>query len=227
MLKKWEELPCDMQNPQVRRYYDILSRKKWSLCVKRIADVLISALLLVLLCPVLLIIGIAVRLDSKGPGIFRQVRITAYGRPFYIYKFRSMVKEADRRGGQLTVKGDARITRVGRFLRKWRLDELLQLLNVLAGDMTLVGVRPEVERYVRCYTDEMKATLLLPAGITSRASIRYKDEEKLLEREKDADWVYLNRILPDKMKYNLEELEHFSLWQDVRTMLETLLAVIR
>lgn len=227
MLKKWEELPCDMQNPQVRRYYDILSRKKWSLCVKRIADVLISALLLVLLCPVLLLIGIAVRLDSKGPGIFRQVRITAYGRPFYIYKFRSMVKEADRRGGQLTVKGDARITRVGRFLRKWRLDELLQLLNVLAGDMTLVGVRPEVERYVRCYTDEMKATLLLPAGITSRASIRYKDEEKLLEREKDADWVYLNRILPDKMKYNLEELEHFSLWQDVRTMLETLLAVIK
>lgn len=216
-----------MQNPQVRRYYDILSRKKWSLCVKRIADVLISALLLVLLCPVLLLIGIAVRLDSKGPGIFRQVRITAYGRPFYIYKFRSMVKEADRRGGQLTVKGDARITRVGRFLRKWRLDELLQLLNVLAGDMTLVGVRPEVERYVRCYTDEMKATLLLPAGITSRASIRYKDEEKLLEKEKDADWVYLNRILPDKMKYNLEELEHFSLWQDVRTMLETLLAVIR
>ena len=216
-----------MQNPQVRRYYDILSRKKWSLRVKRIADVLISALLLVLLCPLLLLIGISVRLDSKGPGIFRQVRITAYGRPFYIFKFRSMVKEADRRGGQLTVKGDARITRVGRILRKWRLDELLQLLNVLVGDMTLVGVRPEVERYVRCYTDEMKATLLLPAGITSRASIRYKDEEKLLEGEKDADWVYLNRILPDKMKYNLEELEHFSLWQDVRIMLETLLAVIR
>ncbi len=226
-MKKWDALPVDMQNSEVRKYYDILQRHKGSLMIKRIFDIMISAVLLIILLPLFLILGIMIKLDSPGPIMFRQVRVTTYGKRFRIFKFRTMVNHADKIGTQVTTKGDARVTRVGKLLRGCRLDELPQLLNILCGDMTLVGTRPEVEKYVAHYTDEMKATLLLPAGVTSKASICYKDEERLLESAEDADKVYVETILPAKMKYNLQAIEEFSFMQDIKTMFETVIAVLK
>lgn len=138
-----------------------------------------------------------------------------------------MVNHAEKLGSQVTTKGDARVTRMGKLLRGCRLDELPQLFNILAGDMTFVGTRPEVEKYVKQYTNEMKATLLLPAGVTSRASIEYKDEEKLLENAENADEIYVQNVLPEKMKYNLKAIENFSFWEDIKTMFATVVAVIK
>ena len=226
-MKKWENLPKDMQTEAVRKYYEILKKHRGSLLLKRIFDIIAAGLLLILLLPVLLILAVWIKTDSKGPVFFRQVRVTTYGRIFRIFKFRTMVNNADKMGTQVTTKGDARVTKAGKALRGCRLDELPQLLNILAGDMTFVGTRPEVEKYVRHYTDEMKATLLLPAGVTSLASIEYKDEEKLLESAQDADQVYVEKILPEKMKYNLQAIEHFSFWQDIKTMIATVVAVVK
>lgn len=226
-MKKWENLPKDMQTEAVRKYYEILKKHRGSLLLKRIFDIIAAGLLLILLSPVLLILAVWIKTDSKGPVFFRQVRVTTYGRTFRIFKFRTMVNNADKMGTQVTTKGDARVTKAGKALRGCRLDELPQLLNILAGDMTFVGTRPEVEKYVRHYTDEMKATLLLPAGVTSLASIEYKDEEKLLESAQDADQVYVEKILPEKMKYNLQAIEHFSFWQDIKTMIATVVAVVK
>jgi len=226
-MRKWEELPKYMQNESVRYCYDILVDKQKSLKMKRLFDVIVSFVLIIALLPVLLIISIMVKTDSKGPVFYKQIRITAYGRKFKIFKFRTMVDHADQLGAQVTTKGDARITKVGMMLRKVRLDELPQLFNVFLGDMTFVGTRPEVPKYVRYYTDEMKATLLLPAGITSRTSIEYKDEEKLLENAEDADEVYIHQVMPAKMKYNLQEIEKFSFFRDICTMVQTVIAVLR
>lgn len=225
-MKKWCELPKEMQTEEVKKYYDILQRRKGSLLAKRLFDVVVASIMLVILSPVLLILSIMIKLDSKGPVMFRQVRVTTYGRTFRIFKFRTMVNNADKIGTQVTTKGDARITRVGKMLRGCRLDELPQLLNIITGDMSFVGTRPEVEKYVAHYTDEMKATLLLPAGVTSQASIKYKDEEKLLESAENADEVYVKEVLPAKMKYNLQAIEEFSFWKDIKTMIETVLAVL-
>lgn len=225
-MRKWEELPADMRVPEVRKYYDILQRHKGSLILKRVFDIIIAGLLLILLSPVLLVLSILIKADSKGPVFFRQVRVTRYGKPFRIFKFRTMVDHADQMGTQVTTKGDARVTKLGKKLRRCRLDELPQLLNILTGDMTFVGTRPEVEKYVRYYTNEMKATLLLPAGVTSMTSIEYKDEERLLQSADDADEVYIQTILPEKMRYNLEAIEKFSFLQDIRTMFATVVAVI-
>ena len=214
---RWDELPQNMQVEEVKRYYDILQRHKASLILKRLFDIIVAGVLLILLSPLLLILAICIKLDSKGPVFFRQVRVTTYGKTFRIFKFRTMV----------TTKGDARITKIGKALRGCRLDELPQLLNILSGDMTFVGTRPEVEKYVAHYTDEMKATLLLPAGVTSRASIEYKDEDKLLESAENADQVYIEQILPEKMKYNLKAIEEFSFWQDIKTMFATVIAVVK
>ena len=226
-MRKWEALPSDMQNEEVRKYYDILQKRKGSLVIKRIFDIMVSGVLVLVLIPVFIILGIMIKLDSPGPIMFRQVRVTTYGKKFRIFKFRTMVNNADKIGTQVTTKGDARVTRVGKLLRGCRLDELPQLFNILCGDMTLVGTRPEVEKYVNQYTDEMKATLLLPAGVTSKASICYKDEERLLESADDADRVYVETILPEKMKYNLQAIEEFSFWQDIKTMFETVVAVLK
>lgn len=181
MLRKWEDLPQEMQTEEVRPYYDLLRRKQGSLLCKRLFDILASLVLLVLLSPVFLVLAIAIKLDSHGPVFYRQVRVTQYGREFRIFKFRTMVQNADRIGSQVTVSGDSRITRVGKVIRSCRLDEIGQLLNVLGGSMSFVGTRPEVPKYVARYTPEMMATLLLPAGVTSEASIRYKDEAELLD----------------------------------------------
>ena len=224
-LKKWEKLPPEMQTEDVRRYYDILEKKKFSLFLKRIFDIVVAAILLLLLLPVFLVLGIAIKLDSKGPVFYRQERVTKYNKIFRIFKFRTMVKDADK-GLQVTVGHDARITRVGRIIRKCRLDEISQLIDVLRGTMTFVGTRPEAVKYVSCYTPEMMATLLLPAGITSEASIRYKDEDKLLEVAEDVDSVYVEKILPEKMRYNLYSIEHFSFWKDILTMFRTVFAVL-
>ena len=227
MLRQWEDLPKRMQNEAVRPYYEQLQKKKVSLFLKRCIDVSLSSALLLFLAPVMLLIGIAVRLDSPGPALFRQVRVTQYGRQFRIFKFRTMVNHADRMGTQVTASGDARITRLGRKMRHYRLDELPQLLNIFWGDMSFVGTRPEVVKYVREYTDEMTATLLLPAGVTSEVSIQYKDEEKLLADVADVDEAYIHVVLPEKMEYNLKSLKDFSLIHELRIMVDTVIAVFR
>ena len=225
-LREWEELPHFMQVKEIRKYYEILRTKEKSLFLKRILDVIMSSMLLAVLSPVFLILAIAVKADSKGPVFYRQIRVTQYGKLFRIHKFRSMVNKADQRGSLVTVGGDSRITRVGRFIRDKRLDELPQLIDVLQGNMTFVGVRPEVPEYVKAYTPEMMATLLLPAGITSEASIQYKDESGLLEGADDIDKIYIEQILPKKMKYNLRTLQQFGFWNDIKTMFRTVSAVL-
>jgi len=226
-MKKWDELPVDMQVAEVKEYYDILRQHKKGLLVKRIFDIIMAGILLVILLPFFFVLSIAIKLDSKGPVFFKQIRITTCGRKFKIYKFRTMINHADKLGTQVTTKGDTRVTRIGKILRKTRLDELPQLLNILLGDMSFVGTRPEVEKYVAHYTNEMKATLLLPAGVTSRTSIEYKDEERLLQHAEDADEVYINQVLPEKMRYNLKSLKNFSFFEDVKTMFATVKAVMR
>lgn len=225
-VKNWENLPDNMQTDFVRQYYEALRKKKAQLVAKRVFDVVVSLILLVVLSPVFLILWVAIRVDSKGAALFQQIRVTQYGREFRIYKFRTMVVDAEKLGAQVTTKGDSRVTRVGRFLRKCRLDELPQLVNILKGDMSFVGTRPEVPRYVAAYSDVMWATLLLPAGVTSTASIEYKDEDRLLSNAEDADKTYIDAILPEKMKYNLQYLLDYSFWKDIKIMIKTVLAVL-
>ena len=226
-MKKWNELPKVMQNDKVKYYYDILQEHEKELKLKRAFGIICSLIMIIILSPVLIILSVMIKLDSKGPVLFKQVRVTTYGRKFKIWKFRTMVNNADKLGTQVTTKGDARITRMGHLLRKIRLDELPQLFNVLKGDMTFVGTRPEVTKYTAHYTEEMMATFLMPAGVTSRTSIEYKDEEKLLENAENADEVYINEVLPAKMVYNLREIEKFSFLRDISTMIKTVIAVIK
>lgn len=226
-LKKWTELPDFMRTQEVREYYDIVKKKQGSMLVKRIFDVVVSAIMVIIVSPIMLIIAVMIQCDSRGPVFFRQERITQYGRVFRIYKFRTMVNHAERLGTQVTVEGDMRITRVGKLLRKARFDEIPQLFNILTGDMTFVGTRPEVKKYVDAYTNEMYATLLVPAGLTSKASIKYKDEDKLLEGSKDVDVTYIKEVLPQKMYYNLESIREFGLLSDIITMVSTVVAVLR
>lgn len=226
ILRKWEDLPKEMQIPEVKEYYDLLSKKKFQLVLKRLFDIVVSFTLLALLSPLFIILAIAIKLDSKGPVFYRQTRVTQYGEEFRIFKFRSMVTDADK-GSLLTVGGDSRITRTGRFIRKYKLDEFSQLIDVLRGTMTFVGTRPEVPRYVEKYTPEMLATLLLPAGITSEASVYYKDENELLDAAEDVEKTYLEVVLPDKMKYNLAAIKSFSFIDDIKVMILTALAVFK
>ena len=225
-MLKWEEMPETMQTPEVRYYYDVLSGKKFSLLVKRIFDVFVSAVLLLLLLPVFLILAIAIKIDSPGPVFYRQERVTAFGKRFKIHKFRTMVSGADKKGSLVTVNNDSRITRVGKIIRKCRLDEISQLIDVFLGDMTFVGTRPEVVKYVEKYEPVMLATLLLPAGITSEASILYKNEDELLDGADDVDAVYVEKVLPGKMYYNLKSIEKFDFWGDIATMFKTFFAVL-
>lgn len=220
-MRKFEKLPYQFQNDEVKSYYDILKKKTASLVFKRCVDIVASLILLVLLIIPIIIIAIAVKLTSEGPVFYRQVRVTKYGKLFKIFKFRTMVVNADQIGSLVTTDSDSRVTKVGRFLRKYRLDELPQVFNVLSGSMSIVGTRPEVQKYVDKYKAEYYATLLMPAGITSLASIMYKDEEKLLNGEDDVDNVYINKVLPEKMKYNLQYTKTFSFLSDIKLMLKT------
>lgn len=226
MLKDWDELPDFMRVPEVRPYYDVLKRKQFSLLLKRIFDFVTALLLLLILAIPMALIAIWIKLDSEGPVFYRQERVTTYGKHFRIHKFRTMVNNADKIGTAVTVSGDARITKVGKKLRDLRLDELPQVFDVLEGTMSFVGTRPEAVKYVEQYQPEFNATLLLPAGITSEAAIRYKDEAKLLDAANNVDQVYVEKVLPGKMKWNLVTIQHFSLLKDIATMFRTVFAVL-
>ena len=225
-MKKWEELPKFMQYDEVKEYYDILSKKKLSLILKRIFDIVAATCILIITAIPMIIIAIKIATESKGGVFYRQERVTTYGKRFKIHKFRTMVANADQIGSAVTVSGDNRITPTGAFLRKYRLDELPQVFDVLSGNMSFVGTRPEVTKYVQKYTKEMRATLLLPAGITSEASIRYKDEAELLDAADDVDKVYVEQVLPGKMKYNLNSIRKFSFFGEIATMFRTVFAVL-
>lgn len=226
MLKKWETLPDYMQNDEVRFYYETLQKKKVSMFLKRVMDLVGGLILLILLAIPMIIISIMIKLDSDGPVFYRQERITTYGKHFKIHKFRTMVSNADKIGSTVTVGNDSRITKVGAKLRGCRLDELPQVLDLISGNMSFVGTRPEAVKYVEQYKPEYMATLLLPAGITSEASIRYKDEAELLDASSDVDKTYIEEVLPGKMKYNLDSIKNFSFFGDIATMFRTVLAVL-
>lgn len=226
MLRKWDDLPDFMKCEEVRMYYNILAKKRVSIALKRIFDIVVGTILLIFLAIPMLIIAIMIKLDSKGPVFYRQERVTTYGKHFRIHKFRTMVSNADKIGTAVTVGNDNRITKVGSRLRGCRLDELPQVLDLISGNMSFVGTRPEAVKYVEKYKPEYFATLLLPAGITSEASIRYKNEAELLDPADDVDKVYVEKVLPDKMEYNLESIIKFSVFGDFTTMFRTVFAVL-
>lgn len=226
MLKRWEDLPDFMRIDEVRPYWQILERKKGQILLKRVFDFVLALILGMILCLPMFIIAILIKLDSKGPVFYRQERVTTYGRHFRIHKFRTMVANADRIGTAVTVQDDSRITKVGTVLRRFRLDEFPQLIDVLTGDMSFVGTRPEAVKYVEQYKPEYYATLLMPAGITSEASIRYKDENRLLSSADNVDEVYMTQVLPAKMVWNLESITRFRFLREILTMLRTVAAVM-
>ncbi|WP_154262349.1 MULTISPECIES: sugar transferase [unclassified Lactonifactor] len=215
-----------MQTDEVRPYYDSLNKKRISLALKRVMDFVGGIILLIILAIPMAIIAAWIKMDSKGPVFYRQERVTIYGKHFKIHKFRTMVNNADKIGSAVTVGNDSRITKVGAKLRGCRLDELPQVLDLISGDMSFVGTRPEAVKYVEKYKPEYMATLLLPAGITSEASIRYKDEAELLDAAYDVDRVYVEDVLPGKMKYNLEAIKKFSFFGEIATMFRTVFAVL-
>lgn len=225
-LAKWDNLPAEMRCDEVRKYYDILAKRRGQLALKRCFDLAVALILFVFLAIPMAVIAILIKLDSKGPVLYRQERVTTNGKHFRIHKFRTMVSNADKIGSAVTVGNDCRITRVGAKLRSLRLDELPQLFDVLNGDMSFVGTRPEAVKYVEKYKPEYMATLLMPAGITSEASIRYKDEDKLLNAADDVDKVYVEDVLPAKMKWNLESVQKFNFFRDMLTMPRTVFAVL-
>lgn len=226
LLAKWDELPEALRIPEVRPYWEALNSRYGQLAAKRFFDFAGSLGLLVVLAPAMGVAAVAIKVDSRGPVMYRQERVTQYGKHFLIHKFRTMVDGADRIGSLVTAGGDARITRVGEVLRKYRIDEFPQLIDILAGEMSFVGTRPEVPKYVNSYSPEMMATLLLPAGITSEASIRFKDEDALLAGVNDIDTAYVASVLPKKMRWNLESLREFSFLGELSTMLRTVSAAL-
>ncbi len=226
-MLQWDSLPEYMKNDSVLSYYTILRKKKLHLFLKRFVDIVFSFILIILLFPLMLIISLAIVFDSKGPVFFRQVRVTTAGKQFRIFKFRTMVNNAEKLGTSVTIHNDNRITKVGMLLRKLRIDEVPQLFNVLVGDMSFVGTRPEVVRYVESYTSEMYATLLMKAGITSSASIAFKDEDTILSGAVDVDDVYISTVLPKKMVYNLDYIKNYAVWLDFAIMFKTVFAVLK
>ena len=226
MLKRWEDLPDFMRIPEVRPYWEVLERKRGQFLLKRVFDFIVAVIVLIILLIPMAMISILIKLDSKGPVLYRQERVTTYGKHFRIHKFRTMVSNADKIGTALTVGNDSRITKVGAKLRRLRLDELPQVFDVLSGNMSFVGTRPEAVKYVEKYKPEFNATLLMPAGITSEASIRYKDEYKLLNAADDVDRVYIEEVLPAKMVWNLESIRRFRFLREILTMLRTVFAVL-
>lgn len=226
MLKKWDDLPDFMRVPEVRPYWEILNKKRWQLVVKRVFDFVVSIILFVILAIPMGIIALLIKRDSEGPVFYRQERVTTYGRHFRIHKFRTMVSNADKIGTAVTVGSDPRITKIGAKLRDHRLDELPQVIDVIKGDMSFVGTRPEAVKYVEQYEPEYNATLLMPAGITSEASIRYKDEAKLLNAADDVDRVYMEKVLPAKMVWDLESVRRFRFLREILTMFRTVFAVL-
>ena len=228
LIKKWEKLPENMQLEEIRPYYEILRKKNFSLFCKRVFDIVVSFILLLICFIPFIILAIAIKIDSKGPVFYRQERVTQYGKKFRIFKFRTMCNNADQIGAHVTSENDMRITKVGKFIRKLRLDEVSQLIDVFRGTMTFVGTRPEVSEFVDKYTPEMMATLLLPAGVTSTASICFKDEDEILAKsEGDISEVYINEVLPKKMEYNLQAIKEYSFFKEIAIMFKTVVAVFK
>ncbi|WMJ22591.1 sugar transferase [Paludicola sp. MB14-C6] len=226
-ITEFEKLPVKMQTDSVKVYHEILINKKASLFWKRFLEVILCSFLFLLVSPFFLIFALLIKLTSRGPILFKQERVGKDMRLFYILKFRTMVQDADKKGVQLTTNNDSRITPFGRFLRAINMDEMPQLLNVIKGDMSIIGTRPEVKRYVDVYTDEMYATLLLPPGMLSLASVKYKDENSLLSGKEDPQKVYIEQILPDKMKYNLEYLKKLSVKEDMKLIGKSIACVFQ
>ena len=226
LIKKWEKLPAEFQIEEVRPYWESLRKKNFSLFWKRVFDIFVSGLMLLILSPFFLILSLAIVIDSRGGVFYRQERVTQYGKHFRIFKFRSMVRGADKKGTLVTVNNDARVTRVGKFIRRFRIDEISQLIDIFRGTMTFVGTRPEVPKYVDQYKPEYLATLLLPAGVTSMASIMFKDEASLLEGKENADETYVEEVLPQKMKWSLSEINKYGFWRDIKIMFMTFFAVL-
>jgi lipopolysaccharide/colanic/teichoic acid biosynthesis glycosyltransferase len=221
----YDQLPKNMKNPITRVYWDILAKKRGTMAGKRAFDVICSVLLLLLLSPFMLILAAAIKFDSPGPVFYRQMRVGKYGHDFKIYKFRTMVQNAEKIGPPLTTGKDPRITRIGLLIRRLRLDEFSQLLNVLNGSMSLVGPRPEVRRYVEQYSPEYMATLLVRPGITAPASIAFRDEAKILKAGENPEKTYVAKILPPKMAMDLDYIKHISVWNDVRIIFRTVITV--
>lgn len=223
----WDDLPDYLKNSDVEKYYQNIKKKKIQLLIKRLFDIVFSSILLILLSPVFLYVSIKIKLDSEGPVFFKQKRVTLHGKEFEIFKFRTMKVETNNFGSSITLANDSRITKFGLKIREKRIDEIPQLINILIGDMSFVGTRPEVPKYVRTYTNEMYATLLLRAGVTSTASICYKDESELIGSSINPDKVYEEIILPEKMKYNLNDIKEFSLLGDIKILINTVIAVVK
>ena len=226
MLKEWNDLPEFMRTPEVKPYWEVLRRRRGQIILKRIFDLFVAAVFFMILAIPMAVIAVIIKAEDPGPVLYRQERVTTYGQRFRIHKFRTMVVNADKIGTAVTVGDDPRITKIGKKLRRFRLDELPQLIDVLQGNMSFVGTRPEAVKYVELYKPEYNATLLLPAGITSEASIRYKDEDKLLNTADDVDKVYIEKVLPAKMVWNLESIKRFRFLREILTMLRTVLAVL-
>ena len=206
---------------------DVLARRKPQLIAKRAMDIVLSACALAVLWPLLLLIALAIWIDDPGPVFYRQVRVGRNGKTFRIFKFRSMVMDADKKGLAITVGRDSRITRVGAVLRKTKLDELAQLLNVLLGQMSFVGPRPDVPKYVELYTPYQRQVLLVRPGITDYASIAYRNENDLLAGAPNPETMYIEQIMPDKIELNMKYLREISPLADIRLILKTIVAVIK
>lgn len=228
MIKRFDDLPERVRLPEVKPYFDRLRKKSFQLFLKRVFDIFVAAVVLIILSPVLIIAALAVGIGSKGPVFYLQERVGRNGKPFRIIKFRTMVVNADKAGAQITVGGrDPRITRVGYVLRKTSIDELPQMINILKGDMSLVGTRPEVERYVKEYTPEMMATLLMRPGVTGSSSLKYSCENEMLKGQENPEEYYINKILPDKMAINLEYTRDFSVLTDLKILCKTAVCVFK
>ena len=226
LIKKWEKLPPELQIEEVRPYWERLRKKNFSLFWKRAFDIFVSGIVLIIIFPFFLILSLAIVIDSRGGVFYRQERVTQYGKHFRIFKFRSMVSGADKKGTLVTIGNDARITRVGKFIRKFKIDEMSQLIDIFRGTMTFIGTRPEVPKYVGQYKAEYLATLLLPAGVSSTASIMFKNENDMLDKADNVDDVYVHQILPIKMKWNLLDISKFGFWHDIKICFRTVFAVL-
>ena len=224
---RYEDLPTSMKKKKVKEYFDLLQKRRFALGSKRVFDIVVSLLILAVCSPFFLILAAAIKIDSRGPVFYRQVRVGRYDEDFRIFKFRTMVANADKIGLSLTTGNDPRITRVGRLIRKCRLDEFSQLLNVLCGDMSLVGPRPEVRKYVEAYKPEYMAKLLVRPGITATSSIAFRNEDELLGQGGDPEKIYIEKILPGKMALNLEYLRRISVFGDIKIMVQTVFAVLK
>jgi lipopolysaccharide/colanic/teichoic acid biosynthesis glycosyltransferase len=207
--------------PEMKEYSSVLRRRRFTLACKRCFDIVFSGIGIILLSPALLALSLAIKIDSKGPVFYRQSRVGRNNRDFQILKFRTILVDSDKIGPPLTLQDDPRITKVGRFIRKYRLDEFSQLFNVFAGSMSLVGPRPEVRKYVDAYKPEYMATLLVRPGITAPASIAFKDEGELLRGSKHPEQDYIEKILPKKMELNLKYIRELSFWGDIRILFNT------